>query len=97
MPQPVPVGTVPSSIRLTAAHKVLRHVEVLAARDRVFGMLMLLPGMLAVRREIALLAALCVASYTLQGLWLGVLLVTVALVVGTRRPAWLEPAAPVRP
>ncbi len=64
---------------------------------RMFGMLMLLPGMLAVRREIALLAALCVASYTLQGLWLGVLLVTVALVVGTRRPAWLEPAAPVRP
>ena len=44
---------------------------------RMFGLLMLLPGMLVVRREIALLAALCVASYTLPGLWLGVLLVAV--------------------
>jgi Glycosyltransferase family 87 len=58
---------------------------------RMFGLLMLLPGMLLVRREIALVAALCIASYTLQGLWLGVLLVTVALARGTRRAAWLEP------
>ena len=64
---------------------------------RMFGLLMLLPGMLAVRREVALLAALLVASYTLRGLWLAVLLVAVALAVGTRRPAWLEPAAPVHP
>ncbi len=57
---------------------------------RMFGLLMLLPGMLVVRREIALVAALCVASYTLAGLWLGVLVVTVALALGTRWPDWLE-------
>ncbi len=57
---------------------------------RMFGLLTLLPGMLTVRREVALLAALCIASYTLAGLWLGVLLVSVALGLGTRRPAWLE-------
>ncbi len=62
---------------------------------RMFGLLTLLPGMLVVRREIALVAALCVASYTLQGLWLGVLLVTVALARGTRQPVWLEPV-PIR-
>ncbi len=44
LPAAVPVGTVPSSTRLTAAHKVLRHVEVLAACDRVFGMLLILFG-----------------------------------------------------
>ena len=57
---------------------------------RMFGLLMLLPGMLVVRREIALVAALCVASYTLAGLWLGVLVVAVALALGTRWPDWLE-------
>ena len=58
---------------------------------RMFGLLMLLPGMLTVRREIGLLAALCIATYTLQGLWLGVLVVALALAEGTRRPVWLEP------
>jgi hypothetical protein len=64
---------------------------------RMFGLLTLLPGMLTVRREIALLAALCVASYTLPGLWLGVVLVTFALAEGMRRPVWLEPETPAGP
>lgn len=45
MPPPVPAGTVPSTVRLTAAHRVLRHVEVIAACDRVFGILLLLFGL----------------------------------------------------
>ena len=64
---------------------------------RMFGLLTLLPGMLVVRREVALLAALCVASYTLPGLWLGVVLVGFALAEGLRRPIWLEPPAAARP
>jgi hypothetical protein len=59
---------------------------------RMFGLLTLLPAMLAVRREVALVAALCIATYTLVGLWLGVALVTGTLAIGTRWPAWLEPA-----
>lgn len=58
---------------------------------RMFGLLMLLPGMLTIRREIALIAALCVASYSFQGIWLGVLVVALALARGTNHPAWLEP------
>ncbi|MEO8228251.1 MAG: glycosyltransferase family 87 protein [Chloroflexota bacterium] len=58
---------------------------------RMFGVLTLLPAMLTVRRELALVAALCIASYTLVGLWLGVALVSGALAAGERWPAWLEP------
>ena len=58
---------------------------------RMFGLLTLLPAMLAVRREVALVAALSIASYTLVGLWLGVALVSVTLAAGTRWPVWLEP------
>jgi hypothetical protein len=57
---------------------------------RMFGLLMLLPAMLVVRREVALVAALCIASYTLLGLWLGVALVSAALAAATRWPGWLE-------
>jgi hypothetical protein len=60
-----------------------------------FGLLTLLPAMLVVRREVALVAALSIASYTVLGLWLGVALVSGALAAGTRWPAWLE-AAPDR-
>lgn len=58
---------------------------------RMFGVLTLLPAMLTVRRELALVAALCIASYTLVGLWLGVALVSGALAAGERWPACLEP------
>jgi hypothetical protein len=60
---------------------------------RMFGLLMLLPAMFAVRREVALVGALFVASYTLPGLWLGVLVVALALARGMTHPAWLEPAS----
>jgi hypothetical protein len=58
---------------------------------RMFGLLTLLPGMLTIRREIALIAALSVASYSFQGIWLGVLVVALALARGTNHPAWFEP------
>ena len=45
LPAAVPVGTVPTSSRLAAAHQVLRHVEVLAACDRVFGLILVLFGL----------------------------------------------------
>jgi glycosyl transferase family 87 len=60
---------------------------------RMFGLLTLLPAMLTVRREVALVAALSIASYTLPGLWLGVALVAGALAAGERWPAWREPGA----
>lgn len=61
---------------------------------RMFGLLTLLPGMLVVRREVALVAAICVASYTLPGLWLGVALVALFLAVGAVRPILLEAPEP---
>ena len=58
---------------------------------RIFGLLFLLPGMLLIRRELALLAAMLVASYTFIGLWLAVGVVAVGLALGRWNPAWLEP------
>lgn len=58
---------------------------------RMFGVLFALPAMLAIRRELALLAAAAIASYTLQGLWLGVLLVLGVLLAAERYPALREP------
>ena len=58
---------------------------------RMFGLLFLLPGMLVIRRELALLAALFVASYTFVGLWLAVGLVAIGLALSRWNPAWLEP------
>jgi hypothetical protein len=59
---------------------------------RMFGLLFLLPGMLAVRREVALLAAILVASYTLVGIWSAVVLVGGTMLLSGRWPALLEPA-----
>jgi len=58
---------------------------------RVFGVLFALPAMLTIRRELALLAAAAIASYTLQGLWLGLFLVLGILLAAERYPALREP------
>jgi Glycosyltransferase family 87 len=50
---------------------------------RVFGLLFALPAMLLVRREIGLVAALLMATYTFEGWWLGVLLVSGSLLAGS--------------
>ena len=46
---------------------------------RVFGLLFALPAMLVIRREIALVAGLLIATYTFEGWWIAVGLVTGSL------------------
>ena len=58
---------------------------------RIFGLLFLLPGMLVIRRELALLAAFLVTTYMISGIWLAVVLVAGSLALGLRYPALLEP------
>jgi Glycosyltransferase family 87 len=58
---------------------------------RVFGLLFALPAMLLIRREIALVAALLIATYTFEGWWLAIGLVTGSLLLGQRLPWLLEP------
>ena len=58
---------------------------------RMHGVLFAIPAMLEVRREIALLAAILVATYTFEGMWLGLALVTIANILATRFPELLEP------
>jgi hypothetical protein len=60
-------------------------VSVVAASSlHTFGMLFLVPAMLLIRREVALLAAILIATTTYQGTWAAIGLVAVAMVVGAR-------------
>ena len=61
---------------------------------RLYGVIFALPAMLELRREVALAAAILVATYTFEGLWLGIGLITVAYALGTRVPWLLEPTTP---
>lgn len=45
----------------------------------IFGLLFLVPAMLLIRREAAIVAALCIATYSYEGSWAGILIVTIAL------------------
>jgi hypothetical protein len=45
----------------------------------IFGLLFLAPAMLLIRREAAIVAAICIATYSYEGAWAGILIVTVAL------------------
>ena len=60
---------------------------------RVFGLLFLLPAMLTIRREISLVAALLVATYSLEGWWLAIAIVGGAL-VASERWAWVREPVP---
>ena len=60
---------------------------------RVFGLLFALPAMLLVRREIALVAGLLMASYTLEGWWLAMALISGSLLLGRWLPGLLEPTS----
>jgi hypothetical protein len=53
-----------------------------------FGLLFLIPAMLEIRREIALVAAIGIASYTGVGVLMGTTLVVVAFVLATQLPVW---------
>lgn len=58
---------------------------------RVFGLLFALPAMLLIRREIALVAGLLIATYTFEGWWLAIGIVGGTLLLGRRLPWLLEP------
>ena len=62
---------------------------------RLYGVIFAVPAMLELRREISLTAAVLVATYTFEGLWLGIGLVTVAYAASPHLPALLE-RPPVR-
>ncbi len=67
-----------------------------AASLHPFGLLFLLPAMLVIRRELALIAAMLVATTTYEGSWAGIVLVTVAL-IGTLRSQGLSEPIDTRP
>ena len=56
---------------------------------RMFGVLFLLPALVRIRLEIALVAALLVATYTLQGLWAGIAIAVIGL-LGAERYAFFQ-------
>jgi hypothetical protein len=60
-----------------------------------FNGVFLLPAMLLIRREFALVAAILTATYTAEGMWLGIAIVVGAMLVGLRWPAIREPVAGV--
>ena len=47
----------------------------------IFGLLFLVPAMLFIRREAALMAAIFIATYSYEGAWTGILIVTAALAI----------------
>lgn len=57
---------------------------------RVYGLLFLLPGMLVIRMELALLAALAISTYTYGGTWIAIALVVLPLAFSLREHGWLE-------
>ena len=61
-----------------------------------FNGLFLLPAMLRIRREFALMAALLTATATAEGWWLGIAIVVVTMLAGTRWPAAYEPPPSAR-
>ncbi len=58
-----------------------------------FGLLFLVPAMLLIRRELALIAATLIATTTYQGSWAGIVLVSLALLGSLHYPALREPEA----
>lgn len=57
-----------------------------------FGLLFVIPAMLAIRLELALIAACFVATYSYEGAWAGVILVTVAYAGSRFAPVRLRAA-----
>ncbi len=63
----------------------------------IFVTLMLLPAMVTIRREVALLGAIFIATSTYAGAWIGILIVSAAIAATSRQPRLLEPRAEGRP
>jgi hypothetical protein len=64
---------------------------------RLYSVLFAVPAMLELRREIALVAAILIATYTFEGLWLGIAIVAICSAASERFPVLLEPDAATRP
>jgi len=60
----------------------------------MFGLLFLLPALLHMRREISLVAASLVATYTYAGAWAAIVLVALVYAAASRLPVLREPAGP---
>jgi hypothetical protein len=56
---------------------------------RSYGVLFLLPAMLAVRRDVALVAVILIGTGVMPGVWAGILLVSLAFAAGDRLDAFL--------
>jgi Glycosyltransferase family 87 len=56
---------------------------------RSYGVLFLLPAMLAVRRDVALVAVILIGTGVMPGVWAGILLVALAFAAGDRLDAFL--------
>lgn len=57
----------------------------------VFGVLPMLPALLQVRRELALLSAVLLGTYTQPGMWVAIAIVALGYAAGARYPALREP------
>jgi hypothetical protein len=62
-----------------------------ASSLHTFGTIFLLPAMLLVRRELALIAALLIATTTYEGTWAGIVIIGVAMTAGLHWQGWFEP------
>ena len=58
----------------------------------MYGLLFLLPAMLVIRRELALVAAILVATYVSQAIWIAILGVTWTVLASSRWPQLRAPA-----
>ena len=59
----------------------------------IFGLLFLVPAMLLIRREAALMAAIFIATYSYEGAWAGIVICAVGMVV-VERAARSRPVQP---
>jgi len=62
---------------------------------QIFGLLFLLPAMLAIRRELAIVGALFITTYSYLGLWAGIVVASASFVASRHWP-WLEEPTALR-
>jgi hypothetical protein len=58
----------------------------------IFGLLFLVPAMLLIRREAALMAAILIATYSYEGAWAGIAVCTAGMLVVERASPRLLPS-----